>query len=179
MEVTMNERIINELISTAKYCSVYYELESPKLFSFGKIVASDKKHLLLKAYLPNGDYDGLQLIDCDSVFKIEYDDLYCKCMKSLIKEDLIDISIPNEDVCHNFIEYCFDKQLLVSISVSEDEWDAVGFVYSTKGRQLTIQKVDEYGRKDGYVVIEERSIVYARCFSAFEQKISILNKALF
>ena len=169
------KKVLEEMIQNDEYCSVYDDIDRPKRFSFGSFIAYDSIHAVLKAYLPNGDFDGFQLIPIDNIFKIERGDTYGNCMKQLIHDDDCTISIDRQRVCHSFIEYCNNEGKLISITVSDDEWDAVGFIDSIAQGTITVRQVDEFGRLDGVAYIREDDITFARCMSEEEEKLSRLH----
>lgn len=169
------EKLLGKMVQSNEYCSVYDDIDRPKRFSFGCFIAFDSIHAVLKAYLPNGDFDGFQLIPIDSIFKIEKGDIYGKCMKQLIHDDDRTISIDRQQVCHSFLEYCNNESKLISITVSDDEWDAVGFIDSIEQGTITVRRVDEFGRLDGVAYLREDDITFAQCMSETEEKLSRLH----
>ena len=102
-DVGSMKKVLEKMIQNDEYCSVYDDIDRPKRFSFGSFIAYDSIHAVLKAYLPNGDFDGFQLIPIDNIFKIERGDTYGNCMKQLIHDDDCTISIDRQQVCHSFL----------------------------------------------------------------------------
>ena len=88
------KKVLEKMIQNDEYCSVYDDIDRPKRFSFGCFIAFDSIHAVLRAYLPNGDFDGFQLIPSANIFKIERGDTYGKCMEILERYKITPVNIP-------------------------------------------------------------------------------------
>ena len=148
---------LRELMESKNYVSIYRNRDKLTAFEFGLVVGCNDDSLILASFSPNGENDGLLLIEMDSICKLESDNLYTQKMRKLIQYH----QTKHEEYSFrdNFIvemlEYSRQKAFIVSVEICNSGYlDATGLfeLLSEDGCRILI--IDEYGNENGYADIE-------------------------
>ena len=168
---------IYELKKEETFVSIYANSQELSKFFFGKIISCNEEHIIISSFSPEGEYDGLILLEIACICKTESFNKYSEKMTKLInyKKSKHDNHNFNGDLKLELMKYSLQNKYIVSIELLNSSYDdAIGFIYSINENYLTISCVDEFGNENGYVDIQSEDITRIRCNSIDEQTLKIL-----
>lgn len=168
-------KILFELYSSKKPASIYTDCEETSKFHFGYVLAVNEKEIALQLISPDGEDDGLTVINTENVFRVETDGQYSEKMKKLCSENAIhlyELPINNDDISESVLLSAVKKKQVVSIELLDSGYDDVtGFVESISDGECKIRLIDEYGCEDGYSYISVEDITKISCDTQDEKRI--------
>lgn len=155
----MIERIRECMINEEWVC--IYEGNEHESFIFGMIVDMDDQYYTIHRFTPNGEDDGLLMMDIESVFRIEIDTKYIQKMRKLIDTDGICgfhfVKAPDasegSSCSMRLLELAVKEDRVVGIELSQSEiTDIFGRIQCIGENTLTVRQINDYGEADGLTV---------------------------
>jgi hypothetical protein len=160
MKNMSNKVNILKKIKSAQWVSIYQD--NPDKFNYGRILACNDTDNAVILASPEGKYDGLLMIETDSITHIEYGGGYSTRMSRLIDEAGINAHAPDfkdEDIRSQMLRLSKDTQRVVSIEILDSGYDDVtGIVRSIDGDCVSVNIFDTYGFPDGTALISMEDI---------------------
>lgn len=166
---------LKKLCKEGTFGSFYTSPERPSQFKYGCILAVNDDELLMLEISPEGNFDGLSLLDTSLVYRVEVDAQYHKRMELLtkpFKKPVVEIS--DERIKHSFLRYIASEKRIAIFSVGESEDAFNGFVTEISDNICTIKQVDYYGKDDGISYLEIGEITSIAFDSAEAQELNVL-----
>lgn len=159
--------------------SIYTDKNDTDKFSFGFIQGVSNDYILIAAITPFGFYDGYTIKSYIDIYRIESQDKYGKKVHKLYllheqKHQLVDNLTDN--LILDLIRFANEKHLAVSIELFHSESDDLqGFVADIQGDMVTIEQLDDDGKKDGNSVISLEDITDVVCDSDLQMALKLLS----
>lgn len=188
MKRLIDERVSNIVICTKKVCnenkfvSIYSNCADTEKFIYGKILYVNEEEVLIYMVSPNGDFDGLLVMPITRVFRLEYGGDYEAKMKLLMSQyelPVFDYSVDNLHIGSSILKIALETGQIVSIELLDSDIDdVVGIVESVDRNLCKIKQINDYGREDGYSIINLDDITQISYNSEDERRRKVLCKKL-
>ena len=154
------------------YACFYINKSNTTAFIFGKILGINDTQIAICMVSPEGDYDGVIVINIDAIYRIEWDDLYSQDMKAKMKEKELpktEVAFCDGDFFETLLDYSIAMKDVVTIEVMESGYeDLIGFVENKDDLFCTVRQISKDGLPDGYSMIRLEDITQVCCESADE-----------
>lgn len=170
-------KILNELYKSEKVASFYTNRMEINSFHFGLVLAVNEYEIALQLITPDGEYDGITVMDTEKIFRVETDGQYAKKMCKLCdKNALIPVcKIDDDDILKSVLMLSAETKEIVSCELLNSGYnDVVGFVLSVDDDECKIQIIDDYGFDDGVAHIPIDNITQIAYATQSEQRIKRL-----
>ena len=171
-------KVLTELCSQKKMVSVYTDYNSVNKFYFGFIVAVNENEVAIHMISPDGEDDGIFVMNVNKIFRIETDGQYAKKMAKLCLNNPIFpnyFTVSDDDIMNSAISYAYDKRYVISIELNDSGfYDVVVIVVSIDDKKCKIKQIDEYGYEDGYSYVDITYVTTATVMSQDERRIKRL-----
>ena len=168
-------QLLKGLCLSKKMCSIYINETALDKFRYGTIIAVNEKEVAIQMVSPDGEEDGIMVIDIEQVIRIETDGQYDAKMKKLClqsKSVLFDEKIDDTDIFGSFLSFATAKKAVVSIELSESGcYDIVGIISRIQNDLCEIRQFDEYGFEDGISYVSIHDITTLCIMSEDEKRI--------
>ena len=170
-------KILSKLCSQHSMVSIYTNSDTNR-FHFGIIIAVNDREIAIHMISPDGEDDGIIVLDVDNVFRVEEKGEYLKKMQKLCSTEVIptyNLNIIDDDIQKSVILYAFNKKGILSIELLDSGYDdVVGFVESIDESECKIRQIDEYGYEDGFSYVDISKITKVTVMSQSEKRIQKL-----
>lgn len=165
--------ILNKIYSTQKTVSIYTNGDETDKFNFGKVIALNDEQIAVQMISPNGEYDGVIVMNIEKVIRIETDGQYeLKMQKlcSLTKPLLPNVNLANENIFESAMLSSIKDHCIVSVELLDSGYiDIVGYVKKIENGQCEIKQVDEYGADDGFSCFSIDDVTQI-CFASEDER---------
>ncbi len=169
---------LQRLFHDACYACFYINKEKTTAFIFGKILGIINSQIAIYMVSPEGDYDGVIVINIDAIYRIEWKDLYSQDMKARMNEKELPqpaIAFCDGDFFETLLDYSIATKTVVTIEVMNSGYeDLIGFVESKDDLYCTVRQISKDGFPDGYSMIRLEDITQVCCESADEIRLKEL-----
>ncbi len=158
--------------------SLYTDYNESNNFSFGTILAVNDAEIAINMLTPDGEDDGIKVIDTESVFKVEEKGQYHEKMEKLCSMHnpvTYSFNIIDDDIMKSAVLFALNEERIASIELRDSGYfDVVGYVKSVDSDDCEIQVIDEYGYEDGICYISLYDITSIQTCSQDEKRIEKL-----
>ena len=97
---------LKKMCKEGTFVSLYTSPERPSKFKYGCILAVNEEELLMLEISPEGNFDGISLLETSIVYRIEVDTQYHERMATLTKPfEKPVVEIHDESIKHAFLRY--------------------------------------------------------------------------
>lgn len=173
-------RALNISVNKNEIVLIYSNFLKLNKFSAGKIAYVFNEEILLKHFLPNGKYDGYQVISIEDIIKIEHKTQYSQKIAKLAKYyDSVheDIEVIKENGFITILEFAKEKNKVVSIEFLESgRNDVIGYIGEVNNDRCVVHQLDEFGNDDGQVLFELSNITFVSCDNDEESVLDVLSR---
>ena len=173
-------RALNILVNKNEIVLIYSNFLKLNKFSAGKIAHVFSNEILLKHLLPNGKYDGYQVISIEDIMKIEHKTKYAQKIAKLAKYyDSVheEVEVLEENGFVTILEFAKEKNKVVSIEFLESvRNDVIGYIGEVNNDRCVVYQLDEFGNEDGQVLFELSNITFVSCDSDEECILDVLSR---
>lgn len=174
-------KILSELYSSKKTASIYDDRNETSKFHYGAVIGVNENNAAIENISPDGEWDGITLVNTEAIFRIEKDGLYDKKMKKLMKinaPELFRFTLNSENLTFSLLSLALETKKIVSLELCESGcYDITGFVEESDEERCKIHLVDEYGENDGFSYILLSDITWISYDSEDEKRILRLWEA--
>ena len=150
------------LFQNGCYACFYTNKSKTTAFIFGRILGINDTQIASYMVSPQGDYDGIIVINIDAIYRIEWDDLYSQDMKAKMKDEELThtaVAFCDCDYFETLLDYSIAMKDLVSIEVMRSGYeDLIGFVENRDDLFCTVRQISKDGLPDGYSIIQIEDI---------------------
>jgi hypothetical protein len=157
---------------------VYIDENDTEMFSAGYIKEYSENELLMYYVDPFGYNNGVAVKCIRDIIKIEYGDKYSakiQKLNSIRKTEVDFFDIGKGNLFSRILEHSIEKKKIVTIEILNSKVDdAVGYVTSIENHIVTLILIDNYGYKDGSMLINMNDITHIVCDSSQEEALNIL-----
>lgn len=161
-----------------KFVSIYSNCADTERFIYGKILYVNEEEVLIYMVSPNGNFDGLLVIQTTSVFRLEYGGDYEKKMELLVSQyelPVFDFVVDDFHIGLSILKIASKTREIVSIELMDSDIDdVVGIVESLDSNLCKIRQINAYGSEDGYSIINLDDVTQISYASEDERRIKIL-----
>ena len=168
-------QLLKKLCLSKKMCSIYTNEKERGKFYYGTIIAVNEKEIAIGMLSPDGEEDGIMVLDVKKVIRVEIDGQYDAKMKKLClqnKNVLFDEKIDDTDILGSFLSFATAKKAVVSIEPLESGYfDIVGIISRIQNDTCEIRQFDEYGFEDGISCVSIHDITTLCIMSEDEKRI--------
>lgn len=153
--------ILLELYQTQEPACIYTDCNDTSKFHFGMVTAINKKEIAIHMISPEGDDDGIIMMNVENVLRVEKNSKYIEKMKKLCCDKTIpiyDLLIQKDNIQMATLLFAFNNKQILSIELLNSGYnDVVGYIESIDKDRCQIKQIDEYGDCDGisYIRIED------------------------
>lgn len=155
-------KILKELCSTKKLSSLYTDYRETNKFDFGWVLQVNDNEIAIQSLSPDGDDDGITVMNVENIFRVETDTDYCSKMIKLCSDKTLpkyNISIDSNNILDSILHFALSEHQIVSIELIDSDCDdVIGFIESVKNGECIVRQVNDYGFEDGYSYIETKDI---------------------
>lgn len=173
-------RILYELRASQKMVSIYTNYQETNKFHYGVIIALNEKEVAIQMVSPDGECDGIIVMDVENVIRVEEGGQYAEKMKKLCPKNpcpLFNEVLEENDISESLLSIALRKKSVVSIELVDSGYnDIVGFVEVIENGQCKVKQVNEYGYEDGFSFFSIRDITKITYLSQDEKRIMKLWK---
>lgn len=172
------KKLLADLCLNKSMVSVYTDFSETDKFHFGRILAVNEREIAIHMLSPDGEDDGIIVMNVNNVFRIEENGEYSEKMKKLystkqIPEYILDIK--NDDIKKAVVMYAFQNKLIASIELIDSGVnDIVGFVEALDDSMCKFRQVDDYGYEDGFSYVSVDDITMVTVLSQDEKRVQTL-----
>lgn len=171
-------KILFDFCSKKQIASIYTNSNDVNKFHFGYILSVSEEDIAIHMFSPDGEDDGIIVMDVDNVFRVEENSLYIKKMLNLCPNNGFTpyvLDIESGKIKNSIISFAKKEKHIVSIELLESGFnDIVGLIYEICDNQCKIEQFDEYGNKDGFSYVSIESITKITLLSSEEKRIEKL-----
>lgn len=154
--------ILRKLCKEEKYAAIYMNLEDSSKFVYGRVLAVNEFEIAIFMISPDGDNDGILVKSVEEVIQIEVDSQYSEKMRKLMeinRPQIYQVEIDNEQIKQSILLFARQEKQVVSLEIHNSGYDnIVGFVNDIKNDLCTIEKINDYGLKDGKAYIQLNNV---------------------
>lgn len=155
-------KILFDLYSTKSYAGIYTNFQDMSKFHFGNIIAVNEKEIAIHMISPDGEDDGISVMNVDNVIRVETNGQYSEKMKKLCNgcfPSSYNLSVKDNNILMSVLLLSFNEKQIVSIELLDSGYnDIVGFVEAVENGECMIKQIDEYGYEDGYSYVSINDI---------------------
>lgn len=155
-------KILFKLCLAKEFASIYTNYQDMSKFHFGCILAVNDKEIAIKLISPDGEDDGICVMNVENVFRVETDGQYLNKMKKLCSNSVVtlcDLSIDNDNILMSVLSIAATDKQIISIELLDSGYnDIVGMVEKIEDGECMVKQIDEYGNEDGYSYISIKDI---------------------
>lgn len=166
-------RILNDLCASKEMACFYSNYDKTENFNVGVVLAVNDREIALQLISPDGNDDGILVMDVADIFRVARNGLYMDKIKKLCPSfSLSDISdkIDENNIFESLLKAaCTTKEILSIELVDSGIIDVMGIVEAVEDGECTIKEIDEYGYEDGYSYVEIDNITQL-AYSREEEK---------
>ncbi len=167
--------ILFNLCDTKSLASIYTDCNDTDKFHFGKVFAVSEKEIAIQMISPDGEEDGITVMDVEKVIRVEINGQYSAKMEKLCAERTISdylIKFENNNILKSVLSYAISNKQIVSLELMDSGYnDIVGFAESVTDDEYCIHQIDEYGFEDGLSYISINDVTMIRLLSQDEKRI--------
>lgn len=167
--------ILFNLCDTKSLASIYTDCNDTDKFHFGKVLAVSEKEIAIQMISPDGEEDGITVMDVEKVIRVEINGQYSAKMEKLCAERTISdypIKFENNNILKSVLSYAISNKQIVSLELMDSGYnDIVGFAESVTDDEYRIHQIDEYGFEDGLSYISINDVTMIRLLSQDEKRI--------
>ena len=176
---------MTEIKDHKEYVSIYADMNDSSKFIFGQIIAVNEKQVAIARINPNGEDDGIIVIQTARVYRLEHNSKYEKKLKQLMKHNSIITTFSSEsnidkNILVFYLNVAFKSHRVVSLELCESGYeDIIGFIKEVQSETETcvIEQVDSYGEYDGESYFRMGDITQLSFGSNDEKQMEILYNA--
>lgn len=172
--------ILSKICLNKKRCCIYTDYDDMNKFCFGSVLAVNEKEIAIHLISPDGDDDGIVVMNTDDVIRVEVDGKYSEKMEKLChgnvfnQYNLTDIA---DSILLSILSLANAQKQIVSVELLDSGYDdVIGFVESLEREVCVIKQIDEYGQEDGYSYISINDITQVSYSTQDEKRIMKLLK---
>ena len=173
-------KILYELCSSKSIVSLYTDYQDMSKFHFGTVLAVNGKEIAIHMITPDGEDDGISVMNVEDVVRAEVGGQYAKKMEVLCSDQSLSdykIEIKDDNILISVLSYAISNEQLISIELLDSGHnDIVGFAKIMPGGECIINQVDEYGFEDGVSYVSINDITMITLLSQDEKRIAKLWK---
>lgn len=151
-------KVLKDLCASKEMACFYSNYDNTENFNVGVVLAVNSKEIALQLVSPDGNDDGILVIEADDIFRVARNGLYMDKIKKLCPNfSLSDISdkIDENNIFESLLKAaCTTKEILSIELVDSGIIDVTGIVEAVEDGECTIKEIDEYGYDDGYAYFE-------------------------
>jgi len=180
--------VLKEAMSTQQLVSIHLEPSNMSSCSVGYVDALDNTKIRLQAISLEGENAGYEIRQLDEIYRVDTDTFYLRKIGFLHKNrgkifSDIDLVHPgdNSDILFSTLREAKDKKVLVIFVIlwtCDPDDSIIGYVESITPETVQILSIDDYGRNDGFIVVNLKEIIAADCNARKEQIIGFLHRKI-
>lgn len=167
--------ILSKIYTSKEMFSLYKNKEDIDSFLCGIILALNKKEIAIQMFSPDGNENGIIVLDINKVFRVDTNGQYIEKIKKLcsLNRPVSSLKLLNEhDILQSVIFLAIQTQKVVSIELMNSGYnDIIGVIKELKDDQCSIKLIDEYGFEDGFSYVSIQDITEITYSSADENRI--------
>ena len=170
--------ILKKLKENQTLVSLHFDEGDPTSVSVGYIIEVTMTHVLLESVSKDGMKIGYYLYEINQLFRIDYDGLYEQKISSLLtkfngnyQHTKLD-KFESTNLIMELLMFAKNHNLISILWLEDNEDSICGFVDKVENGLITISQIDDFGNRDGTVIIEEKTI---ETISVNDKKCQILN----
>ncbi len=137
----------------------------------------------LRAISPEGEEAGYEIRPLEEIFRIDINsdyenkiDFLRNNYKDIFEEVELSLPIEKGNIIFTTLKEAQQKHLVV-ILWTEDEFDSViGYVENLEQDSVRILSIDDFGREDGFIILDLTKVTSVDCNSRKCQIIKFLNR---
>lgn len=168
-------RILSELRCSQKMVSIYTDYQETNKFHYGVIIALNEKEVAIQMLSPDGESDGIIVMDVENVFRVEENGQYDEKMKKLCPNNpppLLHEDLDENEIFESLLSIALIEKSIVSIELVDSGYnDIVGFVEAIEDGRCRVKQVNEYGYEDGFSFFLIRDITKITYLSQDEKRL--------
>ena len=161
-----------------KPISIYTNENDTTKFSFGFVCGISDNHILIASINPFGYSDGYLIKPYKNIYRIESSDKYGQKLYQLYllhHQHHCPFHLTTDNLVFDLAYFAQENHKVVSIELLESEDDDIqGFISEIKDNIITVEQLDDYGKKDGISVISFNDITSISCDSDKEIALTLL-----
>ena len=166
-------KVLNDLCVSKEMACFYSNYNKPENFNVGVVLAVNDNVIALQLVSPDGNDDGIFVVNVDDIFRVERGCQYLEKIKKLCTDfSLSDIrdQIDENKIFESILRVASVTKEIVSLElVNSGMYDVEGFVETVEEGGCTIKQIDEYGYENGYSYVEIDNITQL-AYSREEEK---------
>lgn len=157
---------------------IYTDYNNTDKFHFGYVLAVNEQNIAIHMISPDGDDDGIIVMDTEKVIRVDNENLYATKMEKLSSDKnflSFDIRFEKNDILYSVLCYAFQKKYVVTIELCNSGYnDITGLIENIEDKTVKIKLFDEYGSFDGYSHISVNDISLLSLLSQDEKRLTRL-----
>jgi len=142
--------------------SIYNDSENSDKCCLGYVQAVNEEWVLTKEISPDGHFDGYCTQRFEEIFRVEQDTKYIKklaILYELKKEENSEFMLNfSENILSNALDSAIQNHIITTIWVNNDSGTITGYVTEYQDDMVTLQQINDFGEKNGLVIIYEKDI---------------------
>lgn len=155
-------KILTELCSSKKLASFYTNYREMNKFTFGRILQVNENEIAIQSLSPDGDDDGITVMNIENIFRVETDSDYSKKMSTLCSDKTLvkyNIAADRDNILNSVLSYVLSEKQVAAIElINSGNDDIVGFVESISNGECKVRQVNDYGFEDGFSYVDIKDI---------------------
>lgn len=168
-------RILSELRRSQKMVSIYTDYQETNKFHYGVVIALNEKEIAIQMLSPDGESDGIIVMDAENVFRVEENGQYDEKMKKLCPNNplpLFNEALDENEIFESLLSIASIEKSIISIELVDSGYnDIVGFVEEIEDGMCKVKQVDEFGYEDGFSFFLIRDITKITYLSQDEKRL--------
>lgn len=149
----------------------------------GYIDQIDDAWIRLKAISPEGENAGYEVRPLDAIFRVDVNGIYENKIEYLLqnidniyqKNDLT-YSVGIDGILITTLKEAKEKKLIVTLWTEDEDDSIIGLIDKVNESTVNILSIDDYGKKDGLILITIDEIVSIDCDNRQSQIIKFLSE---
>ncbi len=169
--------ILTYCLENKRIISIYSDKDNTDLHLTGYVVSINDKEILISHITSYGEYDGFILQHLDNIYRVDYDGEYEKKIEKLYKlkkqySKVPDLDIYGKSLFCNLIDFAKHNNKIITLEFQDNILS--GFVCDNNIGIISIDIVNEFGKKEGKAVISINEILTVAVDTVDEQTLLIL-----
>ncbi len=175
--------VLKEAMQTRQLAAIHLDPSNMTSCSVGYIDAVDNTKVRLRAISSEGENAGYEIRPLNEIYRADVNTSYLRKINFLYKNhgqifSEIELIQPaeNSDMLFSTLREAKYKRVIVILWTEDKDDSIIGYVESLTPKTVQISSIDDYGKNDGFVVINIKEIIAADCNARKEQILRFLHE---
>ncbi|OQY56746.1 MAG: hypothetical protein DRR08_00395 [Candidatus Parabeggiatoa sp. nov. 2] len=152
--------VLKEAMPTHQLVGIHLDPSNMSSCSVGYVDAIDNTKVRLRAISHEGENAGYEIRLLNEIYRVDVNTFYLRKIDFLhknrgqiVSETELIQPAENSDILFSTLREAKDKRVIVILWTEDRDDSIIGYVESLTSQTVQILSIDDYGRNDGFVVI--------------------------